>query len=261
MKLKIFKIGGTILDEPENLKSFLKEFSGIPDLKILVHGGGKLASAYGRKLGLEEKYVDGRRITDSSTLELVTMVYGGLINKNLVAQLESLNCPSVGLSGADGSSLVAHKRNSGKIDFGWAGDLEPENFNLKLIKTCLFQGFTPVFSSLSFNPQGSLLNTNADTIASSLGGALSRDFETEVYFCFDKIGVQDKNQELIPSLNDTQIQELILEGAIKDGMLPKIQNALNALKSGVKLVYILGSDFYRYPLNESGPFLGTKIIL
>jgi len=260
MDLKIYKIGGSILDDEPILSAFLNEFSQYKGPKILVHGGGKLATSMGKRMGLEEQYVDGRRITDEKTLELVTMVYGGLINKNLVAGLQNLHCPSVGLCGADGATILAHQRPVGKVDFGKVGDLEPENFDLKLVRLCLDNGFSPIISSLSYAPGQGLLNTNADTMASALAGSLSEYYSVDLYFYFDKEGVLDGEAKLIPVLNEKAIEKNIEEGIIRDGMLPKIQNALNALKSGVRAVYIMGSQFFLKPYTGDS-HAGTKVTL
>src|SRR5690349_979130 len=186
-KLYIIKIGGNIIDDEKKLSSFLKDFAEISENKILVHGGGKLATQLADKLGVEQKLVDGRRITDQETLKIVTMVYAGYINKNIVAQLQSYDCNAIGLCGADGDAILAHKRNHPVIDYGFVGDIDAINTNL--LKSLLEQNISIVFASLTHDQKGQLLNTNADTIAQELAKALSLSYEVHLIYSFEKAGV------------------------------------------------------------------------
>ncbi|MBS1682652.1 MAG: acetylglutamate kinase [Bacteroidetes bacterium] len=239
-KLYIIKIGGNVLDDEKSLGKFLNDFASIQSPKILIHGGGKIATAIGDKLGIESKYVDGRRITDKPTRDLVTMVYGGLINKQITAHLQFLHCNAIGVTGADGNLIKAVKREVGKIDYGFVGDIAPENINSSFLYFLLKQNVVPVFAPLT-HAQGEMLNTNADTIASVLAIALSKHFDTRLIFCFEKPGVlrniSDENS-VITNLNQALYNKLLSEGALHDGILPKLENAFSAIRSGVKEVLI-----------------------
>ncbi|HEY5391094.1 MAG TPA: acetylglutamate kinase, partial [Hanamia sp.] len=173
-KLLVIKIGGNVIDDPGKLDAFLKEFSAIDTKKILVHGGGKVATSIGNKLSIESKYIDGRRITNDETIDLVTMVYGGLVNKKIVAKLQSFHCNAIGLSGADANLLPAKKREVKGIDYGWVGDIEKEKMNRKLWKLFLENSLTPVAAPLTHDNNGHILNTNADTIAAVIATGLSK---------------------------------------------------------------------------------------
>jgi acetylglutamate kinase len=239
-KLYIIKIGGNVLDDEKSLKNFLKDFASIQAPKILIHGGGKIATKLGEQLGIQSNYVKGRRITDAPTLDLVTMVYGGLINKQIVAQLQSLNCNAMGLTGADGNLIKAVKRPVGDVDFGFVGDITTESVNSTLLYFLLKQNVIPIFAPLT-HANGSMLNTNADTIASVLAISLSKHFDTRLIFCFEKTGVlRDVNKEdsVITSLNKKLYEQLLKDGALQDGILPKLENAFAAINSGVKEVLI-----------------------
>lgn len=237
--LKIIKIGGNIIDDKPALRQFLSDFAALPGHKILVHGGGKLASQLSRKLGLQPQFIEGRRITSADDLEIVTMVYAGWINKSLVAQLQSLGCSAMGLSGADGNSIQARKRPAQPIDFGWVGDVE--KVNTPFIQALLEAGTSPVFCPITHDTQGHLLNTNADTIAAELGIAISAAFEVELLYCFEKNGVLENVEDdnsLIPLIDTRRYHQLKAAGAIHQGMLPKMENAFRALKLGVSKVKI-----------------------
>lgn len=239
-KLFIIKIGGNVLDNEAALHSFLKDFASIKERKILIHGGGKIATRLGDQLGIESKYINGRRITDAATLDLVTMVYGGLVNKQIVAQLQQLNCNALGITGADGNVIKAKKRPVKEIDYGFVGDITSEGVNGELLSSLLNQGVVPVFAPLT-HADGKMLNTNADTIASILSVALSRNFDVRLIFCFEKKGVlRDINDpdSVIHHLPKSLYLNLLPQKVFADGILPKLENAYAAIDSGVKEVLI-----------------------
>jgi len=243
--LHVIKIGGNVIDNSENLHHFLKDFTALDGHKILVHGGGKVATQLSETLGIEAKLVDGRRITDIETLRVVTMVYGGLINKNIVAQLQRFGNNAIGLTGADGDFIRAKKRPVKTIDYGFVGDIDENSINPENISKLLEAGFTPVFCAITHDGEGQLLNTNADTIASALAVALANLHETTLIYCFEKRGVlQDINDEdsIIRKLDPVRYDELKKEQIIHSGMLPKLDNAFTAIACGVKAVIIGRSD-------------------
>ena len=236
-KLSIVKIGGNIIDDETSLNAFLKLFSNLEGKKILVHGGGKRATHIASKLGVESQMVNGRRITDADTLEVITMVYGGLVNKNVVAKLQALNTNAIGLTGADVNSIKSDKRPVKEIDFGFVGDVKQvahESVD-KLIQA----DFTPVFCAITHNGNGQLLNTNADTITSQVAIGMSELYETSIYYCFELNGVlediNDKNS-VVKHINTKTYQELLDQGVITDGMLPKLENCFDALRGGVSKI-------------------------
>lgn len=240
-KLYIIKIGGNIIDNPEALKSLLADFAAIKANKILVHGGGKAATALLPKMGIEPKMVAGRRITDEATLDVVTMVYAGLISKNVVARLQALNCNAIGLCGADGNFIQGVKRPVKAIDYGFAGDLNKSSVDAEGISHLLEAHFTPVFSAITHDKNGQLLNTNADTIASALAIGLSKIYETSLIYCFEKRGVLldvNDDESVIPEIKSAELAALTEKGIIAEGMLPKLQNAFAAIEQGVKEVLI-----------------------
>jgi len=237
--LLIIKIGGNIIDDETKLVSFLEAFAQIPGKKILVHGGGKLATRMAEKLGIRQQLVEGRRITDAETLKIITMVYAGLINKNIVASLQANHCNALGLTGADGHSILAHKRAHPEIDYGFAGDID--EINTPFISALLEKNITPVFAPITHDRQGQLLNTNADTIARELAEALSGEFETSLIFTFEKSGVLSNAEDgdsVIKSLNYSLYNQLRAEGKIFAGMIPKLDNAFEAIRRGVASVMI-----------------------
>lgn len=234
--ISVIKIGGNIIDNPEKLTEFLKEFASLEGPKILVHGGGKEATALASTLGIETQMVNGRRVTDSETLKVVTMVYAGLINKRIVACLQSLGLNAIGLSGADGNAIQSVRRKAKPIDYGFVGDVS--KVNAELIKSFLNQGLTPVFCALTCSAQGQLLNTNADTIASSVATAMSRIEPTTLYYRFEKRGVLDAQDEVISKITPEKFEQLKTDGIVHSGMIPKIENALQACRLGVETVYI-----------------------
>jgi len=239
MKLTIVKIGGNIINDSNTLLSFLKDFSKIKGLKILVHGGGRKATEMANKLGLEPKMVDGRRITDEANLEVVTMIYAGLLNKNIVARLQESNCNAIGLTGADANLILSHKRVVKDVDYGFAGDVD--TVNSSVIKILVDNYLTPVFCAITHDKKGQLLNTNADTIASEIASAMSGVFEVELIYCFEKKGVlADTNDDdsVIERIDSRSYLQLKQKGIIAEGMLPKIDNGFYALENGVAKVVI-----------------------
>ena len=255
--LIIIKIGGNIIDDEKSLLSFLKNFSSIDGKKILVHGGGKLATQLAEKLGIEQTLIDGRRITDAETLKIVTMVYAGYINKNIVAKLQANDCNAIGLCGADGDAILAHKRNHPVIDYGFAGDVDA--INTDLISGLLEKNMTIVFAPITHDQQGQLLNTNADTIAQELAKGLSNDYEVTLIYSFDKAGVlldADKDDTVIKEINPASYYKLKAEEKIFAGMIPKLDNAFAALNSGVKKVIIGKAEDLKGLINGSS---GTTI--
>lgn len=239
-KLFIIKIGGNVLDEPQLLETFLKDFASIKEPKILIHGGGKIATKLGNQLGIESNYVNGRRITDAATLDLVTMVYGGLVNKQLVASLQNLGCNALGVTGADGNLLSATKRPVKDMDYGFVGDIRPSGVNTALLHFLLKQNTIPVFAPLT-HADGKMLNTNADTIASVLAVELSKHFDVRLIFCFEKKGVLrnvNDSGSVITHLPKKLYDEYLAQGVFADGILPKLENAYAAIDAGVKEVLI-----------------------
>ena len=244
-KLSIIKIGGNIIEDDTSLNAFLKLFSNLEGKKILVHGGGKQATAIASKLGIESKMVNGRRITDKDTLEVITMVYGGLVNKNMVAKLQALQIDAIGLTGADINSIKSNKRQVTNIDYGFVGDVKEVASNSidRLIKA----NFTPVFCAITHDGNGQLLNTNADTIASKVAIGMSKKYDTTIYYCFELNGVlRDINDQnsVIKYLNINTYNKLLKDGNIADGMLPKLENCFDALKNGVSKVNMGNTNMF-----------------
>ncbi|MGB4960525.1 MAG: acetylglutamate kinase [Saprospiraceae bacterium] len=239
----VIKIGGNIIDNPDNLKGFLGHFAAIHSHKVLIHGGGKLANQLAEKLNIPQQMVQGRRVTDAETLDVITMVYAGLINKNIVADLSALGCTSLGVCGADADLILADKRLVAEIDYGFVGDIKHVNGNT--LFGWLSQGISPVISPVSHNGQGQLLNTNADTIASVVAVALSVYESVSLIYCFEKMGVLLDvldDTSVIPTLNEENIEKLKEKGLIHSGMLPKLENAIKTVKLGVESVVIGHAD-------------------
>ena len=244
-KISIIKIGGNVIDDESALQSFLRDFASLPNPKILIHGGGKLASRLSDKLGIETKMIDGRRVTDDQTIDIVTMVYAGLVNKRIVASLGALSCPALGLCGADGNVIPSHLRSKEPIDFGWVGDIRPEEINTDFIASLFQQGITPVFCAITCDQQGHLLNTNADSVATGIALACSKLGHTSLIFCMEKNGVlQDINDpdSVIPHIDQEKFTYLLTRKVIYSGMLPKIENALKAIDGGVGEVIIKNAN-------------------
>jgi len=242
-KLYIIKIGGNVIDNPAALDAFLKDFSNLKGNKILVHGGGKMASALSEQMGIKPVMHEGRRITDEATLKVVTMMYAGWVNKNIVAALQALNINAIGLSGADANIIQSEKRPVKNIDFGFVGDVK--KLNDAAIKMLIKNKITPVVCAITHDKKGQLLNTNADTIAAELGIAMAKLYNVQLVYCFEKAGVlKDSNNEtsLIEKI-DAKLYELLKkDGTIAGGMLPKIHNCFQALQKGVEAVAIMQSS-------------------
>lgn len=251
-KINVVKIGGNVIDNPEALKRFAHDFAALPAPKILIHGGGKLATRLGEQLNIPAQMIDGRRVTDAATLDIVTMVYAGLLNKRIVALLQSEGCNALGLSGADGDVVRAVRRKPEPIDFGFVGDIDASKINTELIRTLLESDITPVFCAITHDGNGSLLNSNADSVASAVAVAASRIAPTSLLFCFEKAGVLrnvDDESSVISEIRPDNYASLRAEGAINKGMIPKIDNAFAAIDAGVQSVIIKHSDAL---LQESG---------
>ncbi|MEO8860219.1 MAG: acetylglutamate kinase [Ginsengibacter sp.] len=259
--LYIIKIGGNVIDEEKSLHSFLKVFSSIKEKKILVHGGGKIATAIGDQLGIQSKYIDGRRITDDETIDLVTMVYGGLVNKKIVAYLQSVHCNAIGLSGADANVLPAKKRPVKTIDYGWVGDVIAGDINTFTWKLFLENALVPILAPLTHNGEGKILNTNADTMASVLAASLSNLYCVKLIYCFEKNGVLSdvtNDKSVIDKLDAKTFAALKNGKQLFAGILPKIDNAFDALNNGTDCVLIGNSIYLEQLIKEES---GTKIVL
>jgi len=238
-KLYVIKIGGNIIDNEVKLAAFIKDFAAVEGLKVLVHGGGKLATKLAADLGIEQQIVDGRRITDAATLKIVTMVYAGAINKNVVAQLQAHGCNAIGLTGADGNAIKAHKRIHPTIDYGFVGDVD--TVNTSLLQSLLEQNIAVVLAPITHDGNGLLLNTNADTIAQETAKALSSIYDVELIYSFEKSGVlidAEDDASVISSINPSTYSELKEKQVIFAGMIPKLDNAFAAINSGVSKVII-----------------------
>lgn len=238
-KLEVVKIGGNVIDNPNLLEEFLNDFAQIEGPKILVHGGGKLATQLSEKLDIPVQLIDGRRITSPENLDVVTMVYGGLINKRIVAKLVANGCNAIGLSGADGNSILATKRSTNPIDFGMVGDVQ--SIQTDFLKLLLDAGITPVFCAISHDGNGQLLNTNADTVTAEIAIAMQQFYDANLMYCFEKPGVlkdvNDLNSVLL-SLNKQEYEQMKEDGSIHTGMLPKLKNCFYALENKVQEVKI-----------------------
>ncbi len=237
------KIGGNVIDNPEALARFITHFAALEGPKILIHGGGKLATRLAEQLQIEVKMIEGRRITDKATLDIVTMVYAGLVNKQLVAALQAAGCNAIGLSGADGNIVHAHRRAATPIDYGYVGDID--SVDHALLEQLLGQGLTPVFSAIMHDGEGSLLNCNADSVATAIALGAAAIGPTDLIFCFEKRGVlrdADDEHSVVDRITAVNYNTLKAEGAVKGGMIPKIENALKAVAQGVRSVRIKHAD-------------------
>lgn len=243
MSLTVIKIGGNVIDNPDALKRFLTTFAQLPDQKILIHGGGKVATQVAEKLGVQTTMVEGRRITDRAMLDVVTMVYGGLVNKQIVAQLQTLDTNAIGLTGADAGTVLARKRPVKEIDYGFVGDIVEVDSGR--ILSFLRQGLTPVYAPLTFDEAGNLFNTNADTMASAIAVDLARQTPVTLVYCFEKKGVlanPDDDNSVISELTPALYAKHKAAGTINKGMIPKLDNAFGALEKGVSQVIICHAD-------------------
>lgn len=250
-ELTIIKIGGNVIDNEKDLHKFLISYSQIKGHKLLVHGGGKLATQLSTELGIETKMVEGRRITDAETLKVATMVYAGWINKNITSKLNSLGTTAIGLCGADGLLIPAVKRKKGNIDYGFAGDIVENCINTKLLRNLLDNKYTIVVAPITSSAKGQLLNTNADTIASALAFALSKYYKVNFIYCFEKNGVLN-NDKVMRSLNKRTFEQLKQKEIIKDGMIPKLDNAFKALNKRTSVIIGNSSELKKLTQQNAG---------
>lgn len=239
--IKVVKIVGNVIDNEAALERFVADFATIEGQKVLVHGGGKLATRLAEKLEIPTTMIDGRRVTDSQTLDVVTMVYAGLVNKKVVAMLQAAGCNAIGLSGADANVVKATRRAAKPIDFGFVGDISVEGVDADFILSLTARGVVPVFCSIMHDGAGTLLNCNADSVASAVAVALAQKVETELVFCFEKAGVMadvDNPDSVIAEIRPQSYKTLLADGVVNKGMIPKIDGAFRALECGVKVVTI-----------------------
>lgn len=249
--IKVIKIGGNVVDNPEKLQQFLRDFASLEGPKVLVHGGGKVATAISKGLGIEAQMIGGRRVTDAETLRIVTMVYAGLINKNIVAALQGEGCNAMGLCGADGSLIRSNKRavTAEGVDYGFVGD--PVDFNLDTATALIDGGLVPIVAPITYDAEnGTLLNTNADTVAQTVAVGLAQRYPVELVYCFEKRGVLrnvEDDDSVISSINPELYEQLKADGIVADGMLPKLENAFKAICSGVRSVVICAAERLTMP--------------
>jgi acetylglutamate kinase len=261
-ELLVVKIGGNIIDDDKQLFAFLNDFAAIAKPKILVHGGGKLATEVSAKLGIETNMIHGRRVTDEPTLKTVTMTYAGWINKSIVAKLQSISCNAIGLCGADAKIIPSVKRPVKDIDYGYVGDILGDEINSGFLSQLLMAGIVPVIAPISFDASGQLLNVNADGVATSLAVAMSKLYETTLSFCFEKKGllknIVDENS-VINLIREQDAERLKADNTISQGMIPKVDNAFLALHRGVERIYIAHASFIKHiAAHETG--YGTCIV-
>ena len=258
MKLTLVKVGGAIVENADSLSSLLDKFASIEGHKVLVHGGGRSATRIAERLGLPQQMVAGRRVTDADTLRVVTMVYAGLVNKNIVAQLQARGINALGLTGADMNVISSHRRppkqvrmddgSTQTVDYGFVGDID--QVNADLLADLITKGVVPVMCPIGHDTQGSLLNTNADTIAAEVAKALARNFEVTLVYCFEKRGVlrdADDDDSVIPCITQADFPALVEQGIVSGGMLPKLENAFDAIRAGVQEVVITRADALDHP--------------
>ncbi|WHF52720.1 acetylglutamate kinase [Chryseobacterium gotjawalense] len=261
-KLYVVKIGGDLIDKEKDLADFLEKFTTIKAMKVLVHGGGKLASDLAGKLNIPQQMLEGRRVTDQETLNIVTMVYAGKINKNIVAKLQNVDCNAIGFSGADGNLIKSERRAVSNVDYGFVGDVDSKSVNVDLLQKFLELKLTPVFSAITHDQKGDLLNTNADSIASVLAQALSENYDVELLYCFDKDGVLedvDKPDSMVKTLSFAKYEQLRSENKLHQGILPKLKNAFTAKENNVNKVVLLNETKLQNQINHQNE--GTEIIL
>ena len=258
MKLTLVKVGGAIVENADSLSSLLDKFASIEGHKVLVHGGGRSATRIAERLGLPQQMVAGRRVTDADTLRVVTMVYAGLVNKNIVAQLQARGINALGLTGADMNVISSHRRppkqvrmddgSTQTVDYGFVGDID--QVNADLLSDLIAKGVVPVMCPIGHDTQGSLLNTNADTIAAEVAKALARNFEVTLVYCFEKRGVlrdADDDDSVISCITQAEFPVLVEQGIVSGGMLPKLENAFDAIRAGVHEVVITRADALDHP--------------
>ena len=253
-KLTLVKVGGKIVEEPESLKQLLADFSKIEGYKVLVHGGGRSATAMAAKLGIESTMVNGRRVTDEETLKVVTMVYGGLVNKQIVAGLQAIGVNALGLTGADLNYMRSEKRPVKDVDYGFVGDVK--EVNAGILADLISKGVVPVLAPLTHDMNGNMLNTNADTIAGEAAKALAKHFDVTLMYCFEKKGVlmnESDDESVIMEITSNLFEKYVVDGIISGGMIPKLENAFEAINAGVKQVVITRADL----IHTDG---GTKIL-
>ena len=254
-KLTLIKVGGKIVEEQEALSHLLASFAAIPGRKVLVHGGGRSATAMASRLGIESRMVGGRRITDRPMLEVVTMVYGGLVNKNIVAGLQALGVNALGMTGADMNILLSDKRPVQDIDYGYVGDVR--RVDDAALSSLIEMGVVPVIAPLTHDGKGTMLNTNADTMAGETAKALASRYDVSLVYCFEKRGVlRDENDDcsVIAEISRPRFEELRTQGVIQGGMIPKLENAFDAIRHGVREVIITRAD----AIGQKGE--GTRVI-
>ena len=243
-KITVIKVGGAVVEDEAQLTQLLQDFSAIEGRKVLVHGGGRMATKVAAQLGIETQMVNGRRITDASMLEVVTMVYGGLVNKNVVARLQAQGIDALGLTGADIDVIRSHKRPlKNGVDYGFVGDVDRADGDK--LHTLIEAGIVPVMAPLTHDGMGNTLNTNADTIAGETAKALAKHYDVTLVFCFEKKGVlsnPDDDESVIPTITRTDFDRYVADGTISGGMIPKIENAFNAIDAGVGRVVITKAD-------------------
>lgn len=238
-KITVVKVGGAVVEDEARLSRLLSDFSAIEGRKVLVHGGGRRATAVASRLGIESKMVNGRRITDRDMLEVVTMVYGGLVNKNLVARLQANGVDAIGLTGADIDVIRSHKRPVKDVDYGFVGDVD--HVDGHKLRTLIEAGITPVMAPLTHDGNGNILNTNADTIAAETAKALAEHYDVTLIFSFEKKGVlsnPDDEDSVIPLITRADFERYVADGTVAGGMLPKLENAFEAISAGVLRVNI-----------------------
>ncbi len=253
--ITLVKIGLNVIDDPSALANFVRLFSNLEGPKIIVHGGGKEATRLSKEMGIETTMIEGRRVTDRATLDIVTMTYAGLINKRIVAMLQAEGCNALGFSGADGNIIKATRRPANPIDYGFVGDIDTKDVNDTLIKTLLEAGITPVLCAICHDGNGTLLNCNADSIASAIAIGASRIAPTVLIYCYEKAGVlADVNDEetVIPLITKENFNILKKNGTVAKGMIPKLTNALDSASKGVKEVRICKAENL---LNNSGTII------
>lgn len=242
-KLTIIKVGGKIVEEDATLQRLLDDFAAIKGHKVLVHGGGRSATKIAAQLGIQSQMINGRRVTDSETLKVVTMVYGGLVNKNIVAGLQARGVNALGLTGADMNVIQSIKRPVGEVDYGFVGDVE--KVNASFLSDLIYKGVVPIMAPLTHDGKGNILNTNADTIAGETAKALSNLFDVTLIYCFEKKGVlRDENDDnsVIPVITYLEFQAYVEQGIIQGGMIPKLENSFNAINAGVLQIVITSAS-------------------